>query len=303
MWPEQFTSAQAAQPRHFLFRLSMYDREAHLEIRPQSREHAKNPLERVYMDMMSSVTPLIEGYINALVIVDDALMYRWVYGLKEKSDANAAARKWICDIANIRARDVLQILIRDNAGELKSADLNTYIESLGVRTIFQWHMSNTRMDRLNHRSILSCFWVEHKWLSRDYLENYGIELWLMLRIQEMSHVTIASSLRLLIISFMENQRICPSSGHSDVEHTHTSMKSHWRPPRKRQAHSSGGRGGKSRFFPRKQWVCRICTNIAESHGNQSRQIWWELCSLTETISDWWPCQGEAWESVTSGFCR
>ena len=45
----------------------------------------------------------------------------------------AAARKWVCDIANIRARHVLQILIRDDAGELKSADLNTYIESLGVK--------------------------------------------------------------------------------------------------------------------------------------------------------------------------
>ena len=33
----------------------------------------------------------------------------------------------------------------------------------------------------------------------------------------------------------------------------------------------------------------IYTNIAESHGNQSRQIWWELFSLSETISDWVPC--------------
>ena len=63
-------------------------------------------------------------------------MYRWVYGLKEKSDANAAARKWICDIANIRARHVLQILIRVNAGELKSADLNTYMESVDVKNYF-----------------------------------------------------------------------------------------------------------------------------------------------------------------------
>ena len=88
------------------------------------------------MDTMSSATPSIEGYNYALVVVDDASMYRWVYGLKEKSDANAAARKWICDIANIRARHVLQILIRDNAEELKSADLNTYIESLGVKNYF-----------------------------------------------------------------------------------------------------------------------------------------------------------------------
>ena len=108
----------------------------HLEIRPLSREHAKNPLEPVYMDMMSSPIPSLEGFNYALVIVDDASIYRWVYGLKEKSDANDAVRKWICDIANIRARHVLQILIRDNAGELKSADFSTFIESLGVKNYF-----------------------------------------------------------------------------------------------------------------------------------------------------------------------
>ena len=64
------------------------------------------------MDIMSSSIPSIEGYDYALVIVDDTSMsvYQWVYGLKEKSDTNlnAEARKWICDIVNIRARHVLQ---------------------------------------------------------------------------------------------------------------------------------------------------------------------------------------------------
>ena len=50
---------------------------------------------------------------------------------ERKSDANAAARKWVCRIANIRVRHVLQIMIWDNAGEVKSAYLNAYIESLG----------------------------------------------------------------------------------------------------------------------------------------------------------------------------
>ena len=88
------------------------------------------------MDIMSLSIPSIEGYNYALVIVDDASMYRWIYGLKEKCEANAAARQQICDIANIRARHVLQILIRDNAGELKSAGLKAYIESLGVKNYF-----------------------------------------------------------------------------------------------------------------------------------------------------------------------
>ena len=109
---------------------------SHLEIRPRSREHAIRPLERVYMDIITSSVVSMEGFKYALVIVDDASMYRWVYGLTDKSKANDAARKWICDIADLRARHVLQILIRDNAGELKSQDLLDYIESLGVKDYF-----------------------------------------------------------------------------------------------------------------------------------------------------------------------
>ena len=45
---------------------------AHLEIRQRSKEHAKNPLERVYMDMMSSPIPSIAFYNYAFVVVDDA---------------------------------------------------------------------------------------------------------------------------------------------------------------------------------------------------------------------------------------
>ena len=41
----------------------------HLEIRQRSREHEKHPPELVYMDIMSSSIPLIEGYNYALVIV------------------------------------------------------------------------------------------------------------------------------------------------------------------------------------------------------------------------------------------
>ena len=41
-----------------------------------------------------------------------------------------------CAIANIRVQHLLQILIRDNAGELKSADLNAYVQSLDVKNYF-----------------------------------------------------------------------------------------------------------------------------------------------------------------------
>ena len=69
---------------------------ARLQPYPKTKEHAKLLLERVYMDIMSSSVTSIEGYDYALVITDDASMYRWVYGLNKKSDADDAARKWVC---------------------------------------------------------------------------------------------------------------------------------------------------------------------------------------------------------------
>ena len=48
---------------------------AHLGIRPLSRENMKHPLELVYMDIMASSIPSIEGNVYAVFIVDDASMY------------------------------------------------------------------------------------------------------------------------------------------------------------------------------------------------------------------------------------
>ena len=109
---------------------------ARLQPYPKTKEHAKRPLERVYMDIMSSSVTSIEGYNYALVITDDAYMYQLVYGLKKKSDADDAARKWVCDIVEIRARHLLQIVIRNNAGELKSQALKDYIESIRAKDYF-----------------------------------------------------------------------------------------------------------------------------------------------------------------------
>ena len=63
------------------------------------------------MDIMSSSVTSIEGYTHALKIAHDASMYLWIYGLIDKSEANDAARKWICELSQLRAQHVLQILI------------------------------------------------------------------------------------------------------------------------------------------------------------------------------------------------
>lgn len=51
-------------------------------------------------------------------IADDASKLRFLYGLKETCDGNAMACKWICGITQLRARDVLQILVGDDAESL-----------------------------------------------------------------------------------------------------------------------------------------------------------------------------------------
>ena len=109
---------------------------AHLQPYPKTKEHAKKPLERVYMDIMTSSVTSIEGYDYALVITDDASMYRWAYGLKTRDEANAMVRRWISDIADIRDRHRLEIIIRDNASELRSKDLTDYLEGLGMKNYF-----------------------------------------------------------------------------------------------------------------------------------------------------------------------
>ena len=109
---------------------------AKLQPYPKSKDHAVRPLERVYIDMMSSAVTSIEGYDYALIITDDASMFRWVYGLKTKDEADAAVRKWVGDVVEIRIRNPLQIVIRDNAGELKSKQLKEFIESLGSQNYY-----------------------------------------------------------------------------------------------------------------------------------------------------------------------
>lgn len=129
---------------------------AQLQPYPKSKEHAKRPLERVYMDIMTSSVTSLEGYDYALVITDDASMYRWVYGLKTKDEANAMVRRWIADIADIRDRHRLEIIIRDNASELKSKDLTDHLESLGLKNYYsaayeQWQngLSESSIKSLN----------------------------------------------------------------------------------------------------------------------------------------------------------
>ena len=63
---------------------------------PELKERAAIALERVYMDAYSSSIPPVEGYIYAIVFIDDASGYRWLYGVRSKDsdDAYDVVKRW-----------------------------------------------------------------------------------------------------------------------------------------------------------------------------------------------------------------
>ena len=76
----------------------------------------------------------IEGYRYAMILTDSFSGFIWVYGLKTKDQTLGALKKWYCDIAPIRANHKLITLMRDNAGENRSQDVEDFIQSIHVQS-------------------------------------------------------------------------------------------------------------------------------------------------------------------------
>ena len=87
---------------------------------PKLEDRATEPLGQVNMDSFSSSVPSIEGYNHAVVFVDCNSGYRWVYGMKLKSEMLNVVKKWYSDIADLRAKHKLVVVMQDYAGENKS---------------------------------------------------------------------------------------------------------------------------------------------------------------------------------------
>ena len=54
---------------------------------PKSKRPITKALNQVHLDTFLSSVKSIEGYNHAIVIVDTATEYRWIYGMKTKDDA------------------------------------------------------------------------------------------------------------------------------------------------------------------------------------------------------------------------
>ena len=86
------------------------------------RTRADKPLKQVNIDSFSSSVESIERYSHEVVIVDCHSGYRWLYGMKTKDDMLKVQviKKWYSDIAYIRQKHDLLVVMRDNAGEKNS---------------------------------------------------------------------------------------------------------------------------------------------------------------------------------------
>jgi hypothetical protein len=107
-----------------------------LEDLTKLKDRAKEPLHQVNMDILSSSVQSIEGYNYAVVLVDCNTGYRWLYGMKLKSDMLKIVRKWYSNIANLRQKHKLLVVMRDNAGENKSQEVADFFESMGVKNCY-----------------------------------------------------------------------------------------------------------------------------------------------------------------------
>jgi hypothetical protein len=112
-----------------------------LEDFPELRSRADKPLKQVKIDSFSSSVVSIEGYSHAVVIVDCHSGYRWLNGMKTKDYMLKVIKKWYSDIADIREKHDLVVVMRDHAGENKSQEIMEFIQSRGARNHFSTSMA------------------------------------------------------------------------------------------------------------------------------------------------------------------
>jgi hypothetical protein len=122
----------------------MYDWQSTLEDFPKAKRQINKPLYQVHMDSFSSSFKSIEGYNH--VFVDAAAGYGWIYGLKSKNGVIKALREWYSDIADLRTKHKLVVLMLDHASEYKSEEMMQFLESRGISSHFstlkeQWQNS------------------------------------------------------------------------------------------------------------------------------------------------------------------
>ena len=90
-----------------------FEKQSGYELWHRRLAHASNRNRRDTIKCAIGLEPLN----HAIVFVDAATGYRWLYGMKTKDNAIKALRTWYADIADLRTKHKLVVLMRDNASE------------------------------------------------------------------------------------------------------------------------------------------------------------------------------------------
>ncbi len=78
----------------------------------------------------------IEGFFYCALFVDDHTGYKWLYGLKTRDEALDAAKRWMAEIADLREKHPLLVVMRDNAKENSSKAICYYFTSMGAKNYY-----------------------------------------------------------------------------------------------------------------------------------------------------------------------
>jgi hypothetical protein len=90
----------------------------------------------VNFDLISSSVTSVEGNNYCAVFTDDCSEYRWAYGLKTKDELIDVVKPWYAEIAYLREKYQLLVVIRDFAGENLSHEIQEFFTDKGVKSYF-----------------------------------------------------------------------------------------------------------------------------------------------------------------------
>ncbi len=86
---------------------------AKLEDFSKARQIKVKPLHQINVDSFSSS---VEGYNHAVVFVDKCTVYKWIYGMKTNDQMINVVKRWYSDIADLRTKHRLVVVVRDKTG-------------------------------------------------------------------------------------------------------------------------------------------------------------------------------------------
>jgi hypothetical protein len=109
-----------------------------LNDKPESIKRAKKSHANVNFDLISSSVTSIEEYNYCAVFTDDCTEHRWTYGSKTKDELIDAGKQWNIEIADLRGKYQLLVVMRDFAGENlnMSQDIQEFFTEKGVKIYF-----------------------------------------------------------------------------------------------------------------------------------------------------------------------